>query len=210
MSALDQIARLRRIAEQCRGGQLGADFATLAQAIDHYLAAARDGVTLDRAIGVVAEQGRAAWWTEEPRQERNAALRQLYAIHCAPNARSRRAALLLLQSLVGRYSRDRHGWEADRQRGSPPAGTEPHSSGALLFAAFRAQNALDEPFPTSVDQLGEIVSACSDAIMVPGERFLVYGASAPVADCKSVRETNDAPAKENSLTAQRRRRRGRA
>jgi hypothetical protein len=75
------IDRLRRIAAALEGGAVpaAADATWLADAITRYALGARDGLTLDRELGLVAKPGSRPWWRTEERARREASVTRVAA-----------------------------------------------------------------------------------------------------------------------------------
>jgi hypothetical protein len=67
MTMLDRVALLRRVAERGRTGELGEDGVELATGLDFFFEKARDGMTLDEALGVKPAPGGDPFWQAEDR-----------------------------------------------------------------------------------------------------------------------------------------------
>jgi hypothetical protein len=73
------IDRLRRVAAALESGEApAADDATwFADAVTRYALGACDGLTLDRALGLVSKPGCRPWWRIEERAQREAAVKRV-------------------------------------------------------------------------------------------------------------------------------------
>ena len=80
MTSTAAIAHLRRLAAALARIP---DTAWFAEAFALYEAGAEDGMTLDRALGLVPSRGGEPWWAAERRSQRDAAIREVHAKHFA-------------------------------------------------------------------------------------------------------------------------------
>ncbi len=78
MTSTAAIARLRKLAGVLERTGAARWFA---EGLAAYEAGAADGVTLDRALGLTPPPGGDAWWQVEPRNRRDAALREARRQH---------------------------------------------------------------------------------------------------------------------------------
>jgi hypothetical protein len=128
---LDQlacVADLRAVAAALRAGAAGAAGLRVADRLESYLNHARDGVSIEDALGVKAGAGGEAWWTAKARRERDGALVEL----------QRRVPGADLGRQIRAYERGR--WQRDRKQGMPAAyAGDPQE---LLYLAFLANESV--------------------------------------------------------------------
>ena len=194
-------ARLRHLADYARA--VGDD--GFAEGFEQYIAHARDGLSLERALGLAVVRGGETWWSREHRQRRDEFICELYTRCCPGETDARRRTTLQIE--LTRY--ERGGWKEDKMLAVMPP-TYEGTPRALLFGAFHENESLDakRPMPTSDDQLCRIL-ASHCAI----ERKIPHGIAA--VDAERHYEPNDSRIGEHhagieiSITSQRRRGRGR-
>jgi hypothetical protein len=146
------IHRLRRVAAALECGRPPDDGDRLwfCAAVREYEAAAPAGCTFDRAAGLTPNRGRAPWWVDEARQQRDAVIRRMRD-QLFPELRISEAAQQIAR-LLGRR-------RALRSAGDS-ALTDPHrelvaaalSSGAVPLSTRRIEEILK-------DQIGDLISS---------------------------------------------------
>lgn len=200
--ALDRIALLRRIAERCRAGELGADGVALSACLDFYFEHARSGVTLGEAMGLEFKGGGRPrhWWISEARARCGLALREALQRFCHGSLSSLAAEL---------RSYDRR-WKHDAGLADMPAAY----TGTLrefLYRAFRENESVARGrMPMSGKQLRRILLSHCDSGETPGhESPPIHVPGSEATSAQQPRRLNDATAETNSLTFERRRRAGR-
>jgi hypothetical protein len=116
-SALDFVARLRRLAAALEAGRApdADDASWLANRLARYFADAPRGLTVDMALGLAPMPGAASWWTAEAIGARDGAIREL-AKRFYPECRVASAAYKI-ERLAQRYAAS--AWRFDQERDTP-------------------------------------------------------------------------------------------
>ena len=161
--SLECVARMREVAERLRDGAAGDAGAWLAKAVEAYLNGARDGLTLEQALGVKVDAGGSPWWIEEAREDRDRVLREYARRFCPAEG-----AVAALGSDLTRYARAR--WKRDRRLKEMPVAYRA-TQFELLYRAFRANESVAPGrMPASDRQLrGILASHCAIKQKLGGE-----------------------------------------
>lgn len=149
----------------------------VARALDSYLAGARDGLSLDDALGFGVKPGGELWWRAEDRHVLHAALRAAARALVPARVSLSERELIATREPVLRRAANRYAlrWQSRAYYKLLAAPPDHNEVERYLFAAFRAASNLRPDFektpalPLGRTQLREILSHCGAEQIPVGE-----------------------------------------